>query len=329
MLFFPFLAGCPVTLRVPTTTKNRTATAEGQIMAQVISTFSRLEQSRFEAFRRATFPRDAIAKYVAHCLIEEQHRPISQGNLSRSTILSQTGGGGGGHHHHHREPILAEVVAPGQAEDIALIVSILAKAYAQRLVTAARRYAAVRCATVEETTASMPYTTNHINNNPEKHSTATPTTTSTNVSGTPSSHLEGGYVNNPNAMHSPQSKTRMNPMVVSTSAMAITPEDLMNAYEERKSQGLDPGFFLQPWNQSQQSILLGNNNNNNREMYQSKRLAALHAQEQYEKVYGDGLLVPSEEVVEEEVNINDGEIDERQRINQESSDMMDKIFETP
>merc|ERR1712161_115599 len=56
-----------------------TATAEGQTMAQVLSTFSKLEQSRFEAFRKASFPRDAISKYVAHCLINEQHRSLSNG----------------------------------------------------------------------------------------------------------------------------------------------------------------------------------------------------------------------------------------------------------
>jgi len=46
-----------------------TATAEGKQMAQVLSTFSRLEQSRFEAFRKAAFPGDAISRYVAHFLV--------------------------------------------------------------------------------------------------------------------------------------------------------------------------------------------------------------------------------------------------------------------
>jgi hypothetical protein len=94
----------------------RTATTEGRIMAQVCSTFSRIEQSRFEAFRRAAFPGDAISKYVAQCLIDE-------------------------HGETKRSPILSEVVAPGQAEEICIVVSTLAKAYAQRLVTAARTLA--------------------------------------------------------------------------------------------------------------------------------------------------------------------------------------------
>mmetsp|Transcript_68449 Transcript_68449/g.198513 ORF Transcript_68449/g.198513 Transcript_68449/m.198513 type:complete len:247 (-) Transcript_68449:80-820(-) len=96
-----------------------TATAEGKVMAQVCSTFNRLEQSRFEAFRRAAFPADAISKYVAHCLIEEHGGAEANGN---------------------REPMLSELCAPGQAEEICIVVSTLAKAYAQRLVTAARQF---------------------------------------------------------------------------------------------------------------------------------------------------------------------------------------------
>jgi len=86
-------------------------------MAQVCSTFNRMEQSRFEAFRRAAFPSDAISKYVAQCLLDEH------GESNK------------------RSPILSELVAPGQAEEICIVVSTLAKAYAQRLVTAARTLA--------------------------------------------------------------------------------------------------------------------------------------------------------------------------------------------
>lgn len=100
------------------TSLESTTTAEGKIMAQVCSTFNRLEQSRFEAFRRAALPSDAISKYVAHCLIDEH-----------------TGGGAPT----RRAPILSELCAPGQADEICIVVSTLAKAYAQRLVTAARR----------------------------------------------------------------------------------------------------------------------------------------------------------------------------------------------
>ena len=84
-------------------------------MSEVLSTFSRLEQSRFEAFRRATFCGNTISRYVAHCLIK-QHSSLGD-----------------------RRPVLSEVCAEGQAEEITIVVSTLAKAYAQRLVTAARR----------------------------------------------------------------------------------------------------------------------------------------------------------------------------------------------
>jgi hypothetical protein len=153
-------------------------------MAQVLSTFSRLEQSRFEAFRRATFCGDAIAKYVAHCLIE-QH-PDAKG----------------------RAPVLSEVCAEGQAEEITVVVSTLAKAYAQRLVTAARRL----------------------------------------VDGT----------NN----HQP-----------------IEPQHIIKAYEDRRAQGLDPGFFLQPAESSATLVL-------KHESHDKRRLAALHAQEEYDKEHG-------------------------------------------
>ncbi|KAL3904344.1 MAG: hypothetical protein SGILL_010106, partial [Bacillariaceae sp.] len=213
-----------------------TATAEGQIMAQVLSTFSRLEQSRFEAFRRATFPRDAIAKYVAHCLIEEQHRPVSQGDATaaakESWEMPRT--------KPLREPILSEVVAPGQAEDISVVVASLAKAYAQRLVTAARRQANIR-STAEAAAAAA------------------------------ASENGNSQFSTPNKNSSPR---KASPQV-----SAITPEDIMKAFEERQAQGLDPGFFLQPLQQSQ-SVLADN------DVHQQKRLAALYAQEQYDKLHG-------------------------------------------
>jgi hypothetical protein len=86
-------------------------------MAQVLSTFSRVEQSRFEAFRRSTFASDSIRNYVAHCLVAHQD----------PSALDPK-----------KPPELAHLCAPGQAEDITIIVSTVAKVYAQRLVTAAR-----------------------------------------------------------------------------------------------------------------------------------------------------------------------------------------------
>ena len=209
-------------------------------MAQVLSTFSRLEQSRFEAFRRATFPRDAIAKYVAHCLIEEQHRPVSQGDPIAAAAESRQQQPQQPRTKPLRDPILKEVVAPGQAEDITIVVSTLAKAYAQRLVTAARRQANIR-STAEAAAAAA------------------------------ASNENNSQFSTPNKASSPRK--------ASTQPTAITPQDIMKAYEERKAQGLDPGFFLQPWEQSQ-SVLVDN------DVYQQKRLAALHAQEQWDKKHG-------------------------------------------
>eukprot|EP00980_Cylindrotheca_fusiformis_P012544 scaffold3079_cov119-Cylindrotheca_fusiformis.AAC.20 len=94
-----------------------TATPQGQIMAQVLSTFNRLEQSRFEAFRRSTFSTDAVSKYVAHCLIDRNQYDADL------------------------QPILSHVCAPGQANEIAMIVSALSKIYAQRLVHDSRQFA--------------------------------------------------------------------------------------------------------------------------------------------------------------------------------------------
>ena len=103
----------------------RTATVDGQYMAKILSTFSKIEQSRFEAFKRVSFPCDAVSKYVAHCLAERQdfHPPPS--NMVRASI----------------SPQLQDLVVPGQEEEITTVVATLAKVYAQRLCAAAKAYA--------------------------------------------------------------------------------------------------------------------------------------------------------------------------------------------
>jgi len=96
-------------------------------MAKILSTFSKMEQSRFEAFKRVSFPCNAIRDYVAHCLAERQqqqrHVP-PRGNQ----VFAATG-----------PPQLADLVVPGQDEEITIVVTTLAKAYAQRLVAAAKQ----------------------------------------------------------------------------------------------------------------------------------------------------------------------------------------------
>lgn len=208
-------------------------------MAQVMSTFSRLEQSRFEAFRRATFPADVISKFVAHCLIEEQHRPVSRGVPISTQLEAQ---------YPSRAPVLSEVCAPGQSSEITMIASTLAKSYAQRLVTAARKRATDR---------SNIRSNNHNNN--------------------------GGNVS------------------VVDGIVSITSDDILKAWRERQAQGLDPGFFLQPYlSQRQPPCLLGTTATlDQQQSHQRKRLAALQAQEEYDQVHG----VPME--VEDEDNDDD------------------------
>ncbi|CAJ1928000.1 unnamed protein product [Cylindrotheca closterium] len=96
------------------------ALPQGQIMAQFLSTFNRLEQSRFEAFRRSTFSSDAISKYVAQILIEGLNDGIE------------------------RNPVLSHLCSVGQASEITMVVSTLAKAYAQRLMQDSRSFAGIK-----------------------------------------------------------------------------------------------------------------------------------------------------------------------------------------
>jgi hypothetical protein len=214
---------------------DRTATVEGTEMKQVLSTFSKLEQSRFEAFRKASFPGDAIGTYVAHCLIHEQHRSISTGDIDKSTSSSERGGGNeeaavavatntstasivsnstrlrylrpttatataATGERRKKEPILSDVVATGQSGDITVVVSTLAKAYAQRLVLAARKYSIER-------------------RNRHKISSV---------------HDENS--NNDDDEEEEEEEEE---------DIAISPEDILTAYADREVRGLDPGFFLQ------------------------------------------------------------------------------------
>jgi hypothetical protein len=141
----------------------RTATPEGIEMTRVLSTLNSLEKSRFEAFRRCTLPSNAIREYIAHLLLQHQERLV--GRCHASTGLLGTSGFGTGLPHLERAMIakpgryataarttskeknvnrpLDDLVQPGDADSIVVVVSALAKAYAQRLVTAARRVASV------------------------------------------------------------------------------------------------------------------------------------------------------------------------------------------
>lgn len=80
-------------------------------MAQMLSTFSKTEQARFEAFQRARVSTPAVRDWVAACLADRW-------NLSETRALP-------------------DLVAVGQAPDICVVVATLAKIYAQRVVQTA------------------------------------------------------------------------------------------------------------------------------------------------------------------------------------------------
>jgi hypothetical protein len=171
------------------------------MMAQMLSTFSKLEQSRFEAFRRATVPADAIQEWLAACLADRYSvSPPAADSAEKSRTL-------------------ADLVQPGQADPISMVVATLAKVYAQRLVSAAQSLA------LEDS------------NN--------------------SSNNEGVTADE-----------QQNP---------LQPRHLWRAWEHRKRQGLDPGFFLQAneglqWSSGGQTA----------QVHDCRRLAALAAQEEYD-----------------------------------------------
>lgn len=136
-----------------------TATPEGQRMAQALSTFHSLEQSRFEAFRRCTFSGDAIARFIAQSLIHINERKRQQRLVTRDGLGSKGYGVGASftpsfmnqmnsHNNNHStvddskggssKLTLKDLVVPNAAQEITVVVSTLAKAYAQRTVTQAR-----------------------------------------------------------------------------------------------------------------------------------------------------------------------------------------------
>ena len=79
------------------------ATTDGDMMAQMLSTFSNIEQSRFQAFQRVSFNQTCIEEYIGSCLGQP----------------------------------LEELCGDQQAAEISMVVSIAAKIYAQRLLSEA------------------------------------------------------------------------------------------------------------------------------------------------------------------------------------------------
>ena len=148
-----------------------TATAEGALMADVLGRLPPSELERFEAYKRVAFPAGALSAYVSHRLVQNEEvryvrrsqggsnllgAPPGLGIVARNGMVAAalgrcphragegpaaaTGGGGGGGVAIEPPP-LRDVVAPESSREICIVVSTLAKAYAQRLVAAALRVA--------------------------------------------------------------------------------------------------------------------------------------------------------------------------------------------
>lgn len=89
-------------------------------MARLLSTFSALEQSRFEAYQRVSLPADIIQRWVTTCIVHRLEDPMQI------------------HHPSNRcRRTLQDCVTPGCHAEITTVVAVAAKIYAQRLVSAA------------------------------------------------------------------------------------------------------------------------------------------------------------------------------------------------
>lgn len=114
-----------------------------------------MEQSRFEAFKRVSFPCNAISQYVAHCLAERQQQQRDPAHYSQH-VFSSSGNGSA--------PQLQDLVVPGQEEEITTVVTTLAKAYAQRLCAAAKAQAQAQQSSSSSSSATA-FASSRNNNN--------------------------------------------------------------------------------------------------------------------------------------------------------------------
>jgi hypothetical protein len=145
-------------------------------MTQVLNTLNKLEKSRFEAFRRSTLPGNAVSEYIAHLLLLQNEHLVARTKAS-SRLLGAGLGMGLPHleravlqqgsktpQHAYQKSSkpghiatkkvtrpLHDLVSPNNADSIVVVASSLAKVYAQRLVTAAKRVAIAEGKYVEGT----------------------------------------------------------------------------------------------------------------------------------------------------------------------------------
>ena len=146
---------------------------ERQPLSQVLSTFSAVEQDRFNAFRRNTFARDVVSSFVTSSLVNasrhvQTHRKIELGMTSSQSASPTVDA--------QHLKYLSDCVAPGTSVQIIFTVRTVAKIYAQRLLQSARNLATER---------------NHGHD------------------------------------------------------VALLPEHILEAYQQRVRNGVDPGFFMQ------------------------------------------------------------------------------------
>mmetsp|Transcript_10927 Transcript_10927/g.15730 ORF Transcript_10927/g.15730 Transcript_10927/m.15730 type:complete len:279 (-) Transcript_10927:119-955(-) len=115
------------------------ATEEGAQMSQIMNTWTVQEQDRFAAYRRCVLKGDVISKFVAFSLAKEEQKRFSL-RANASSILFGAVQNRETKMKIHASP-LSQFVSPNCSSEITVVVSTLAKAYAQRLVSAARQVA--------------------------------------------------------------------------------------------------------------------------------------------------------------------------------------------
>lgn len=245
---------------VPTLKKSSTpstATADGQMMAQMLSTFSKMEQSRFEAFQRCALPQNTVQDWLVACLCRKG--PTGHPSVARDAAASATS--------HHRLQ-LDDLVAPGQANDISMVVATVAKIYAQRLVATAKKLQKKRIiATDDEDDDEADDHDTDKKKDGEAEEVAKKRT--------------GTGAASKNASHTDDHENR-----------PLEPQDIWRAWQHRCQRGLDPGFFLSSTGQSTASNggdggwninLQQEGSIDDMDDYTQRRFAALAAQEEYEK----------------------------------------------
>lgn len=107
------------------------------------------QQDRFAAFRRCTFRKETISNLVTFCLArEQQRRRTLHQSASQLLLLNPTKSNTNNTGYdlivsprNDQKVTLQDFVAPHCASEITLVVTTIAKSYAQRLVTAARQLA--------------------------------------------------------------------------------------------------------------------------------------------------------------------------------------------